>query len=77
MGEEKQYRLPLWMRKFTFDFVTTLIPSLLAFNYIVPRDALIPALGTALASAGLAAALRNIEGMRKWLGEVLGVGDGA
>ena len=65
--------IPLWVRKFAFDFITTLIPSLLAFNFIVPADALWPALGTAAASAGLSAALRNLEGMKKWLGETLGV----
>ena len=65
--------IPLWIRKFAFDFVTTLIPSLLIFNFMQPSDALSPALVTAVASAALAAATRNFNGMKKWLGETLGV----
>lgn len=67
--------IPVWVRKFIFDFVTTLIPSLLIFNFMQPTDALSPALVTAVASAGLAAATRNFNGMKKWLGEALGVDD--
>ena len=73
----KKHFLPLWVRRFLFDFVTTVIPSLVVFNFVQPSDALTPALVTAVAAAGVAAFTRNMDGMKEWLGNTLGVNDGA
>lgn len=59
--------VPLWLRRFTVDFIETAVPSLLVFNWLVPHDALAPAIVTALAAAALSAARRNLNLFYDWL----------
>ncbi len=62
--------IPLWIRRATVDFIETLIPSLLMFNWLMPRDALVPAVITAVGAAGLSTIRRNYGLFTKWLNDV-------
>lgn len=69
-------RLPEWVRYFIVDFTETLVPGLLVFNFVQPSDALVPALVTAIAAAGMSAARRNLGRFYRWWRDVNGVGVG-
>lgn len=66
-------RLPEWLRYFIVDFTETVVPSLLVFNYFMPRDALGPAMVTATAAAALSAGRRNLGRFFAWWRDQNGV----
>lgn len=60
-------RVPLFARRAVVDFVETFLPSILVLNFLSPGDALVPALVTAAAAAGMSAVRRNWNLFSRWL----------
>ena len=66
-------KLPLFVRLFLFDFVTTVIPALLVLNVAGSPDAAIQAAGAAVGAGALAAAARAVPRFNEWLAGELDV----
>lgn len=66
-------RLPLFVRRFIFDFATTAAPALLGLSVAGDPASVLHAAGLAVGAAAVSAAVRALPGFAAFLAEELAV----
>ena len=64
-------KLPLFVRRLIFDFITTALPTLLALQFTGDTASLLHAAALGVGAAAVASAARNLPWLNAWLSEVL------